>query len=37
MTHTVRAGDAILKEDGVEHGFVCTEAASSEVASSTAA
>ena len=25
-THTVRAGDTILKEDGVEHGCVCTEA-----------
>ena len=24
-THTVRAGDTILKEDGVEHGCVCTE------------
>lgn len=26
VTHTVRAGDTILKEDGVEHGCVCTEA-----------
>lgn len=26
MTRTVRAGDTILKEDGVEHGCVCTEA-----------
>ena len=25
-TRTVRAGDTILKEDGVEHGCVCTEA-----------
>ena len=25
-THTVRAGDTILKEGGVEHGCVCTEA-----------
>lgn len=25
-THTVRAGDTILKEDGVIHGCVCTEA-----------
>ena len=28
VTHTVRAGDTILKEDGVEHGGVCTEPAS---------
>ncbi len=26
VTHTVRAGDTILKEDGVEHGCACTEA-----------
>ena len=26
VTHTVRAGDTILKEDGVEHGCVCTKA-----------
>ena len=26
VTRTVRAGDTILKEDGVEHGCVCTEA-----------
>ena len=25
-THTVRAGDTLLKEDGVEHGCVCTQA-----------
>lgn len=25
-TRTVRAGDALLKEDGVEHGCVCTQA-----------
>ena len=25
-TRTVYAGDTILKEDGVEHGCVCTEA-----------
>lgn len=25
-THTVRAGDTLLKEDGVEHGCVCREA-----------
>lgn len=25
-TRTVRAGDALLKEDGVEHGCVCLEA-----------
>ena len=26
VTRTVRTGDTILKEDGVEHGCVCTEA-----------
>ena len=26
VTKTVHAGDTILKEDGVEHGCVCTEA-----------
>ena len=26
VTRTVHAGDTILKEDGVEHGCVCTEA-----------
>ncbi len=26
VTRTVYAGDTILKEDGVEHGCVCTEA-----------
>ena len=26
VTITVHAGDTILKEDGVEHGCVCTEA-----------
>ena len=26
VTRTVRARDTILKEDGVEHGCVCTEA-----------
>ena len=25
-TRTVRAGDTLLKEDGVEHGCVCLEA-----------
>lgn len=25
-TRTVRAGDTLLKEDGVEHGCVCTQA-----------
>lgn len=25
-TRTVRAGDTLLKEDGVEHGCVCTKA-----------
>lgn len=25
-THTVRAGDSLLKENGVEHGCVCLEA-----------
>lgn len=25
-THTVRAGDTLLKEDGVIHGCVCTQA-----------
>ena len=26
VTRTVHKGDTILKEDGVEHGCVCTEA-----------
>ena len=26
VAHGVGAGDTILKEDGVEHGCVCTEA-----------